>query len=583
MPVAHRSPSSRRLRGAARVALLLVTLLCLGAGTASAAPTVRAKPRPKPTDPVLNVITAALKAQKITPAKAASFRRTWAASARTSRTASTATRRANIATVRAYATTLARRRGLTPQRLEPVFLTIKATSDILGSRRRMPRHEQEVRLPGEPLVFTYYNGRGVQFQPFETFKLGSAYLNEATPRVGAARKVADRMLALSTTANGTTNWEFFFPFGGPSTPWRSAIAQALGLRLYSRIAQQVPDDQRAPYVAAADAIVQSFARSTAGRGVAATEGSGSFYVMYSFNPRQRILNGHLESLLSLYQYSLETGSPAARQAYDRGYAALVPLIGRFDRGDWSNYQLGQESDRAYHEFVTTQLAYLARETRDPLFIDYARRFRIYLEEPASLGVRVTLLPSLVRPADSYRDTIPIRLELNKNARVTLLVADAQGREVRRITAAARRGINTMYWDGKTAAGVDAADGTYSGRFSIIDRFGRRSATTIRQPLVIEHDDKAPIPFLATLLTNADGSTQVTLNVQETASRWYEGQLSIGGTPITDVVRVKSGPITFTVARPRAEVETATVRLVDNSGNESTTPLASILNPSTDSG
>ncbi|MCW2922113.1 MAG: D-glucuronyl C5-epimerase domain protein [Thermoleophilia bacterium] len=551
--------------------------------TQPADPTPPAKPA-KPKDPVLAAIAAALDAKAITPAKAVAYRTTWRSSARSERTARAGARRANIHAVRAYATTLARRRGLTPQRLEPVFLTIRATATILGSHRRMPHHEQELRLPGEPLVFTFYSGRGVQFQPFESFKLGTSYLAGATPRVGAARRVADRMLELGTTTNGATTWEFFFPFGGPAAPWRSAIAQALGLRLYSGLAQNVPDDQRARYIAAADSIVKSFSRAPSAGGVASPQGDGSFYVMYSFSSRQRILNGHLESLLNLYRYSLDTGSTEAQEAYDRGYAALVPLMPRFDRGDWSNYQPGQEAEREYHEFMTTQFAYLARETRDPFFIDYARRFRIYLEEPASLGVRVVLLPSLVRPKDGYRDTIPVRFEVNKAARVTLIVSDTNGREQRRITSSARRGINTMYWDGRTSAGRDALDGTYQGRFSTVDRFGRRSATTINQQFIVEHDTQPPIPILATLTPTADGTgTQVTINVEETSSRWYEGQLFIAGTAISEVVRVKSGPITFIVPRPRAEVETATVRLVDNSGNSSSTALADVLLPTTDSG
>ena len=575
-PLPHRA-----VRHAVLATLFVLTATPGLAGSAAAAP---APDRPaRPTDPVLAAIATALEAEAITPAKAVQLRTVWRTSARAERNARAGERRTNIRAVRLYATTLARRRGLTPQRLEPVLLSVKATSTILGSRRRMPRHEQELQLPGEPLVFTYYKGRGIQFQPFETFKLGTSYLNGATPRIGAARRVADRMLELSSTASGSTSWEFYFPFGGPATPWRSSIAQALGLRLYSRMAQHVPEPERAPYLAAADAIVASHARSTTRRGVAAAQGGGSFYVMYSFNPRQRILNGHLESLLNLYRYGTESGSVAAMDAYQRGYRALVPLMPRFDRGDWSNYQLGQEADREYHAFVTDQLMYLARETRDPMFVDYARRFRIYLEEPASLGVRVVLLPSLVLPrGDRYRDTIPVRFELNKAARVTLVISRG-GRVQRRITSRARRGINTMYWNGRTTTGRAAPNGSYTGRFIIVDRFGRLSRAVVPAPLVIEHDTKAPIPILATLTDIEGGGTRVTLNVEETASRWYEGQLSIAGAPISGVVRIRSGPITFTVARPRAEVETASVRLVDNSGNESTTTLAGILNPSTVSG
>ena len=531
-----------------------------------------------PADPVLTAISQALAAKNVTPAKAATYRRAWADSARAIRTARSKDRRSNIAAVRSYATTLARRRGLTAPRLEQVFLSIRATTTVLNSRRAFPRHEQELRIPRDPLVYTYYAGRGVQYQPFETFKLGVSYLAAEPAKLGAARQLADRMLELGTTDRGSLTWEFFFPFGGPATPWRSTIAQALGLRMYSLLAQQTTDPtQQARYLAAADAIVQSFARTPAARGVSVPEGDGSFYVMYSFNPAQRILNGHLQALLSLERYVAQTGSPAAQDAYERGYTAVVPMLPRFDTGDWSNYQPGQEADREYHAFMTDELRDLARETQDPVFTDYARRFRIYLEDPASLGLRAVLLPSLVLPrGDAYRDTIPVRFELNKSARVTLIIADAAGIEQQRITSRAARGINTMYWNGLTAAGVPAPEGSYSGRFVVVDRFGRRSTTTIDLPLVIEADTVAPVPFQATY-TDVDGgaSTQVLFNVTETASRWYEGQLAIDGETITGVLRIKSGPITFTVSRPRAELERATLRLVDNSGNESVTPLASV--------
>jgi hypothetical protein len=566
------------------VALLGMVVALVLAPAADAMP-LRSERATAPADPVLRSIDAALKSKAITLSEAVELRTTWRASARAERNARVASRRSNIHAVRAYATWLARRRGLTATRLQPVFLTIKATSSILGSRRRFPHHEQVVRLPGEnDVVFKYYSGRGIQFQPFETFKEGVGHMTAEVPRTGAGRRVADRMLELDNSTRGVSSWEFFFPFGGPPTPWRSAIAQAHALRMYSLVAQAVPEAERAPYLAEADAIVQSYLRSSAGLGVAATEGTGSFYVMYTFNPRQRILNGHLQALLTLHRYWVQTGSPAAKEAYDRGYRALVPIMPKFDTGDWSNYQYGQASEREYHSFMTEQLQDLARETRDPFYIPYARRFRIYLEEPASIGIRVVLLPSLVMPRDGYRDSIPVRFELNKNARTTLIITDGAGMEQRRLTLAAVRGINTISWDGRTATGAQSPDGSYSGRLVAVDRFGRRTTKQIVQSFIIEHDDQAPLPILATLTPINDGTaTQVTINVEETASRWFEGQLSINGTPITDVVRVDNGPITFTVARPRDEVATASVRFVDDSGNESTTPLASVLNPSTVSG
>jgi hypothetical protein len=259
------------------------------------------RPKPKP-DPVLTAITTALRARQVSAADAIALRRTWASSARAVRVAPTSSRRASIADVRAYTTSLARSGGLTGNRLKPALLGVQATTTVmLDARTRFPKHEQEVTIAGEPLVFTYYSGRGVQFQPFETFKQGLRELNQLTPDVEQARAIADRMLALGVRRGDSLAWEYFFPFNGPARPWTSAISQAIGTEFYHRVAGYVPEAERAPYDDAAVRITRSFLRSTTQGGIGVAQGKGRYYPMYSFHPTQRILNGHLQVLINLHR------------------------------------------------------------------------------------------------------------------------------------------------------------------------------------------------------------------------------------------------------------------------------------------
>lgn len=543
--------------------LLMLTLL----PAAAQARTTRAAK-----DPVVAAIDTAQQQGKITPELATTLRRDWALSARAQRVARSSSRRASIAAVRAYTTNLAKRRGgLTAERLPAVMLSVKATTTVM-LRGSFPKHEQEVQIPGEVVVFTYYSGRGVQFQPFETFKQGMRELNQKVPNTVGARAIADRMLELSVRRGSSVTWEYYFPFGGPSTPWTSAISQSLATEFMYRVGESVPEAERAPYRAAADDVTRSFLRSTRVGGVGVPESGGRYYLMYSFAPWQRILNGHLQVLINVNRYAKASGSIAARRVVDRGITAVVPLLPKFDTGGWSNYQLGQEADLNYHEFQAEQLVKLGDEIGNDIFIEYGMRFTSYLSTPPSVTFPTTLYPAIFPARDGYRDSIDVPVTVNKRSRITLVVTDAQGVEMGRTSISRGSGTGVLTWDGTDRSGRRAPAGTYTGRITATDILVNRAFVDLQAPLRVIADTTAPTLRRMTL-SERRGMSTVTVTAFDMASGSITAELRIDGTVVAAGVGKRSGSIKLTVRRALADVKQGELVLRDTSGNELVQPIA----------
>lgn len=527
---------------------------------ALAAPAAHAAP-----DPVVRAINAGVMSRQITPAQGRELRSTWWASARAARTARTWNRRANIVAVRTYTMNLARARGLTGPRLLPVLLSVKATTHVM-LKDSYPRHEEELSIPGEVAVFTYYARRGVQLQPFETFKQGLRELNTRTPDIEAARAIADRMLELDVPRGSSTTWEYYFPFGGPSRPWSSAISQAIATEFYYRVAGMVPEAERAPYDTAAAQANRAFLRSTRFGGVASPQGTGRFYVMYSFAPSQRILNGHLQALLNVNRYANATGSKEARLAVDLGLRGVLEMLPKFDTGAWSNYQPGQEAELGYHQFQTDQLVKLGAETANPMLEEYAARFAKYLETPPRLAIVGAGWPSIIPAPDGFRDKATIRFGVDKRSRVTMVVSDLTGREVRRVSWWGRRGRGVLTWNGRMANGTTAPDGEYRVTFTSTDVAGNRSFTELPGPLKVERDTVPPELRLLTLRAVA-GKGVVTVSAVDHGSAWVVASVRIGGKIVASRRGPRSGSVTLRTGRPLAQVRKGQLLLRDSSGNE----------------
>lgn len=543
-------------------ALLAAALLC--APAANSAP---AK------DPVVQSINTALAAKRITPVDARDLRMTWAASARAARTARTSSRRASILAVRAYTTNLARSRGLTPERLKPALLSVEATTWTMLKSSDFPSHEEEVEIPGEPVVFTYYSGRGVQFQPFETYKQGLRELNTLKPDVEAARAIADRMLELAAPRGPALTWEYFFPFGGPSRPWTSAISQAVATEFFYRVGAAVPEAERAPYAGAAEAAARSFQLGTRQGGVASPQGKGSFYVMYPFAPSQRILNGHLQVLLNVNRYANASGSKVARAVVATGIVGVLPMLPKFDTGAWSNYQPGQEAELGYHEFQTEQLVKLGDETGNATFADYGLRFTNYLDTPPTITFPTSAIAPIFAARDGFRDSLVVPYSIDKRANATMVVFDATGTEVRRISYKRGRGAGSLTWNGLDSRGAPVAPGDYSAKFTVTDIVGNRAFVDHPLQLRVLKDELPPTLRLMTVRERGS-VTLVTANAFDLHSASMTAMVRLDGRVIATMRAPRSGNVTLRIAKAMSEVTRGELVLRDTSGNELVQPLTS---------
>ena len=160
------------------------------------------------------------------------------------------------------------------------------------------------------------------------------------------------------------------------------------------------------------------------------------------------------------------------------------LLGRFDTGDWSRYELGGGyAKRNYQEFVTELLGKLASKTEDPFWQDAATRFVNYTYEPPEVTQNGPPDPPVAypRPLDGWLDTVQIPVTLSKKASLTLVVA---GRVLTWSKQA--RGDHVLTWK----PGPDIPPGTYPVTVRAVD-FRGRAASYPLQPVAVAWDTEPP--------------------------------------------------------------------------------------------
>ena len=173
-------------------------------------------------------------------------------------------------------------------------------------------------------------------------------------------------------------------------------------------------------------------------GVRVAAPGGSHYLMYSFSPGLRILNGDLQAITGLRDLAVLGHSRSARTLYRRGERAARLAVGRFDTGAWSLYsQSGRESTLGYHQLVAQFLGNLCRRTRGRTYCSASRRFARYEREPPRIALaRLTGLRA-------QRSTA-VRFSLSKLATVDVQVSGHGGVTMRR-RLALERGSHTLAW------------------------------------------------------------------------------------------------------------------------------------------
>jgi hypothetical protein len=192
---------------------------------------------------------------------------------------------------------------------------------------------------------------------------------------------------LERNSHGIWVWNHCFDWEYRSrlrAPWYSGLAQGQGISLLVRAWLELQENR---YIEAAERAFGSFLRSTSDGGVAFTDKEGEvWFEEYIVSPPTHILNGFIWALWGVYDYYLATGRAEANELFHAGTTTLKKKLDAYDLGFWSLYELSGTvlpmiASQFYHRLHIVQLKIMYRLTGEPVFSEFAERWRRYEANP----------------------------------------------------------------------------------------------------------------------------------------------------------------------------------------------------------
>jgi hypothetical protein len=273
------------------------------------------------------------------------------------------TRRSELGAVLANVRAIAAAGSFIPSRLPALFLTLErnrtwwTTGQLLASRVR-------ISFPGSKLIWEYYSGQGIEIQWLGTFGEGNGFYSGG--QNNNLKQLISELIPLATKRAGGIAWEYMFQFDGGLPPWTSGLSQGTALQLLSRDYSRFKE----PAVLTAAQEALGIFKTPPPSGVRVSSSLGAHYLEYTYAPTDRILNGEIQALVGLYDYTSITKDPVGLALFEAGDAEERVRTPLYDTGAWSMYDQFGESDLSYHELLTEFLAHLCERTRkgEPLTV-----------------------------------------------------------------------------------------------------------------------------------------------------------------------------------------------------------------------
>jgi hypothetical protein len=266
------------------------------------------------------------------------------------------TRRSELGAVLANVRAIAAAGGFIPSRLPALFLTLErnrswwTTGSLLASRVR-------ISFPGSKLIWEYYSGQGIEIQWLGTFGEGNGFYSGN--QNNNLKQLVSELIPLATKRAGGIAWEYMFQFDGGLPPWTSGLSQGTALQLLSRDWSRFKE----PAVLTAAQEALGIFKTPPPSGVRVASSLGAHYLEYTYAPTDRILNGEIQALVGLYDYTSVTKDPVGLALFEAGDAEERVRTPLYDTGAWSMYDQFGESDLNYHELLTEFLQHLCERTR----------------------------------------------------------------------------------------------------------------------------------------------------------------------------------------------------------------------------
>jgi hypothetical protein len=363
-------------------------------------------------------------------------------------------------------------------RLPALFLTLDrnrrwwTTGPLLGA-------DQRVSFPASKLVWQYYPGQGIEIQWLGTFGEANGYYLSGHEDQ-ALRELLAEAIPLAAQRAGGIAWEYLFHFDGGAPPWTSGLSQGTALQVLARAYARYHD---ALYLQSAEQALGVF-RTPPPAGVRLATKAGAWYVQYTYSPHDLILNGFIQALVGLYDYTRLTGDARGQSLFEAGDAEGRAGVPRYDTGGWSRYDQSSESTLSYHELLTEFLVHLCERTEagtplavaqrgsrpapkepiagDQIYCTTAHRFQADLHTPPRIALLTRRLPTSARGG--------VQVSLSKIATVTLTVRRG-GSVIATNTATVEGGEPRLLWS------TPSTPGTYAVSLRAVDLAGNSASAS----------------------------------------------------------------------------------------------------------
>ena len=368
---------------------------------------------------------------------------------------------------------------LSASRVPAVFLTLERNWQW-WTREQLLNSGARVSFPGSRLVWQYYAGQGIEIQWLGTFGAANGYYLSGHENADL-RQLLGEALPLAARRAGGIAWEYEFRFDGGTPPWTSGLSQGTAVQALARAFSRFKEP--ADLTGAQQAL--GIFRSSPPAGVRVTTALGAHYAEYSYAPGDRILNGFIQALVGLYDYTSISHDPLGLALFRAGDAEARAEVPRYDTGAWSMYDQFGESSLGYHELLTEFLQHLCERTRkgpplaaagsgpiagDEIYCATAKRFAADLTTPPQIALLTKTLPGAARAG--------VQLSLSKISTVAMTVR-LGSRVVWSNRATLERGKPRLLWL------TPAAGGTYTVTLAATDPAGN-FATTSASIVVSRH-------------------------------------------------------------------------------------------------
>lgn len=429
---------------------------------------------------VLATITRLRRSGAISQANAARDRNTYLEAQRTLAHLS-GTRHTELADVLQNVLEMQTSGQMTASRMPEIFLTLQRNREW-WAKGSLLSYGARVSFPGSRLVWEYYDGQGIELQWLATFGEANGYYLSGN-QDEALRQVLEEASALAVDRAGGVAWDYLFHFDGGSPPWTSGLSQGTAIQAFARASQRLDEPAFAATATEALGIFQTPPPAGVRQQIAPGPAGAPprvHYLEYSFAPSEHILNGFIQSLNGLYDFTKITGSATGLRLFEEGDADARAETPHYDTGAWSLYDQHSESDLGYHELLAEFLQDLCERTRqgpptppistgevggtstktgsahragtypaqiegDQIYCSTAAHFREYLHVPPVISLLSKTLPAGARAG--------VQFSLSKIATISLTVTTTTGKTVWTNSATVEAGKPRLLWVTPKGSGI----------------------------------------------------------------------------------------------------------------------------------